>query len=136
MGFQHHSTPKKAGLRATHGFLKAKGIEHFKTDLFKHFGVGKSRGYEIINEPEEFNERTFHSSFRETRGRKKLFDSEALATIEKFLESNGFDGRTVPYEALPAAAGLDINPPPSARTVRRAVGSLWGVSGGLHGGVF
>lgn len=122
MGFQHHTTPKKAKLKGAYSFLTAKGIPHYKTDLFKHFKVSRATGYRFLNEDDEYGDRTFHSSFKETRGRKKLFDSEALATIEKFLESNGFDGRTVSYAALPAAAGLDIDASP--RTIRRAIGSL------------
>jgi hypothetical protein len=124
MGFQHHSTPKKGGLKATRGFLQAKRIEHFKTDLFQHFKVGCTQGYKILNESDKYGERTFYSSFKETRGRKKTIDSEALTIIERFLENNRFNGRTVPYAALPAAAGLDIDPLPSARTIQRAVGSL------------
>lgn len=45
-----------------------------------------------------------------------------MKTIESFIESNGFDGRTIPYAAIPAAAGLDLDV--SAKTVRRALGSL------------
>ncbi|KAK3950962.1 hypothetical protein QBC32DRAFT_371544 [Pseudoneurospora amorphoporcata] len=65
--------------------------------------------------------RTFHnaSNFKETRGRKKKLTPKALAILERFLESNGFDGRTIPWEGLPRAAGLDIEV--SGETVRRAV---------------
>ncbi|KAK4233043.1 hypothetical protein C8A03DRAFT_48281 [Achaetomium macrosporum] len=97
MGYSHHMTPTKAMIQGAVEFLEAKKIPHFKSDVFKQFGVSYPTGWRYLREPDSHGSRTYDSAFR----------TADLATIERFLESTGFDGRTV-----------------SARTVRRAVGSL------------
>jgi transposase len=122
MGYPYHTTPKKAKIQGAVEFLEAKKIPHFKSDIFKQFGVSYPTGWRYLREPDSYGSRTYHSAFPDRRGRKSKISDQDLATIERFIESNGFDGRTIPYAALPAAAGLDLDV--SARTVRRAVGSL------------
>ncbi|KAK4120605.1 hypothetical protein N657DRAFT_701208 [Parathielavia appendiculata] len=122
MGYPHCTTPKKAKVEGAVEFLEANKIPHFKSDVFKQFGVTHPTGWRYLREAESYGSRTYHSAFPDRRGRKSKTSDRDLATIECFIESNDFDGRTVPYAALPAAAGLDLDV--SARTVRRAVGSL------------
>ncbi|KAK3306050.1 uncharacterized protein B0T15DRAFT_217152 [Chaetomium strumarium] len=122
MGYSHHTTPTKAKIQGAVEFLEAKKIPHFESDVIKQFGVSYPTGWRYLREPDSYGSRTYHSAFSDRRGRKSKISDQDLATIERFLESNGFDGRTVPYASLPAAAGLDLDI--SARTVRRAVGSL------------
>ncbi|KAL2136146.1 hypothetical protein VTI74DRAFT_5199 [Chaetomium olivicolor] len=118
----HYSTPKKAGIRGTIEYLESRRIPHFKSDVFRFFGASYHSGWRALAEPEEKSDRTFHSAFADTRGRKKKISDEELAVIKRFIDSNGFDGRTVPWAALLAAAGLDIDV--SADTVCRSVKDL------------
>jgi hypothetical protein len=119
MGFQHHTTPKKARVQGICDYLKHIGRTGFHNDVFRDQGVSRTSGWRILAQPREQDNRTFHSIFPDTRGRKKKISNEDLATIERFLDNNGHDGRTIPWACLPAAAGLDIDV--SAETVRRAV---------------
>jgi hypothetical protein len=48
MGNSHHPTPKKSEVLGTISFLEKEKIPHFKSRVFKHFGVSYTQGWEII----------------------------------------------------------------------------------------
>ncbi len=127
MGIAHHSTPKKSRVAGTVDFLRHHGLLGTsqlttKEQVFRFHQVSHTQGYQILSQPQHLKARTFHSNYLETRGRKKKLDHEALIQIERCLDEGGFDSRTLPWEAIPAAAGLDIDV--SGRTVRRALPEL------------
>ena len=122
MGFQHHLTPKKVRVQALCDHYSKLGKKRYHEAIFRECGVSHTAGWNILRQPREYDGRTFHSTFPETRGRKKLISKEDLAVIERFIDTNSFDGRTVPWAGLPAAAGLDLEV--SGETVRRAVKDL------------
>ena len=115
-------TPKKARIQGTCDFLDAKGIFYSHNDIFRFHRVCKTSGWKALRESRDFDSRTFHSTFAETRGRKKKLSQNDLKRLEQFLESNGFDGRTITWDSLPAAAGLDVEV--SGETVRRALKTI------------
>ena len=115
-------TPKKARVKGTIDFLEAKGIPHFKSEVFQFHGVGHNAGWKILRQNDLHDSRTHHSVSLDHRGRKKKLSNQDLAVIEKFIDDNGFDGRTIPWAGLPAAAGLDVEC--HGETVRRAVKDL------------
>ncbi|KAK4034025.1 hypothetical protein C8A01DRAFT_49492 [Parachaetomium inaequale] len=104
MGVGHHSTPKKSRPTAYQQ----------RKQVFWFHGVSHTASYRILGEPRDLDPRTFHSNYLESRGRKKKLDQQALKQTERCIDKGGFDGRTLPWEAIPAAAGLDIEV--SART--------------------
>jgi hypothetical protein len=124
MGLTHLLTPKKVRIQATCDFLDKHRIAYSHNDVFRFHGTSKRTGWRILSEPRMLDGRTHHSLYPKTdaRGRKQKITREMLAQIERFIDSNGFDGRTVPWAGLPAAAGLDIQV--SGRTVQRAVKDL------------
>jgi len=122
MGAPHHSTPKKARVQGTCDFLDAKGIKYSHNEIFRFHGVSKRTGWRHLAAPRGHDSRTYHSTFPDRRGRKKKLSPENLAIIERFIDENGFDGRTTPWAGVPAAAGLDLDL--SGETVRRAVKDL------------
>ena len=98
MGRVHYlTTPKKAKIREA---LLSRPPGVHKTDIFRRFNISHTTGYKILHEPEERECRTLCGP--ETRGRKKLLSESDVQQIVHFVENNGFDGRTVPYAALPA----------------------------------
>ena len=111
----HHTTPTKARVKGTIEYLEAQGIPHSKSEVFQFHGVGKNAGWKILRQ----DDRTHHSIFPD---RKKKLSNEDLAVIERFIDNNGLDGRTIPWAGLPTAAGLDIGY--HGETVRRAVKDL------------
>ncbi len=126
MGIAHHSTPKKSRVAGTIDFLRStgqlgQGRLFSKEQVFRFHQLSHTQGHQILSQPQLLT-RTFHSNYPETRGRKRKLDHEALIQIERCLDEGGFDSRTLPWEAIPAAAGLDIDV--SARTVRRALREL------------
>jgi len=71
MGFQHHITPKKAKVKGIVDYLKARGIPYFKSDIFRFYGVGKTRGWAILSENDTITgNRTYYLVFIDRRGRK------------------------------------------------------------------
>jgi hypothetical protein len=127
IGIHHHSTPKKCRVAGTVDFLRStshlsRGRLFTKEHVFRHNNVSHATGYRILGQPPNLEPRTFHSNYVDTRGRKKKLDHEALIQIERYIDEGGFDGRTLPWEAIPAAAGLDIEV--YGRTVRRALREL------------
>ncbi len=92
----HYSTPKKIRIRGTIAFLEAHGIPHFKNDVFRFHGASRRAGWRALAESGDLDARTFHSTYLETRGRKKKLSNEDLAVIEQFIDNNGFDGCTIP----------------------------------------
>ncbi|KAH8746951.1 hypothetical protein F5883DRAFT_584982 [Diaporthe sp. PMI_573] len=112
----HKDTPKKNRLIGAIQFADSLPTRHFRSDIFKQFGFGKSAGWRALRE-EHSDHRTFNHAFEETRGRPKALSDDNLAVLERFIESEGFITRTTPWEAMPAAAGLDLDPPPSKWTI-------------------
>ena len=49
--FQHeYSTPTKAKVQAVSEFNNAHGIFYFKSDVFRNFGVERSRGWAMLKD--------------------------------------------------------------------------------------
>ncbi|KAK3303171.1 uncharacterized protein B0T15DRAFT_560036 [Chaetomium strumarium] len=127
MGFQHHRTPKNRIVGTINYFrqngLLGQGRLFTKESVFQHHGVSHTTSHRILQRIAEHPEsRTFHNTHAETPGRKKLLDNEALKQTERYIKQGGFEGRTLPWKAIPAAAGLDIDV--SACTVHRALREL------------
>ncbi|KAK3936994.1 hypothetical protein QBC46DRAFT_222869, partial [Diplogelasinospora grovesii] len=111
--------------QGTVDFLRQTGLlgtHATKEQVFRAHGVSHAVGYRILGRTCDIEPRTFHKTFAETRGRKKKLDHQALIQIERCIDEGGFDGRTLSWEGIPAAAGHDIEV--SARTVRRALREL------------
>ncbi|KAK4122584.1 hypothetical protein N657DRAFT_664494 [Parathielavia appendiculata] len=119
-----YSTPKKVRIQGAIDFLEAKGIPHHKNDIFRFYGASRRSGWRALAEPREFDGRRLgHTILRpEQRGRPSKLSASEFAVIERFIDNNGFDGHTVPWAGLPAAAGLDVDV--CRETVRRAVKDL------------
>lgn len=111
------STPKKAKIQGVCDFLDHKAIPYSHNDVFKWAGVSKTTGWRILKEDRRLNARTFHSNFQETRGRKLKLSDDDVRVMERFIEENGFDSRSLRWEELPAAAGLNLDV--CGETVRR-----------------
>ncbi|KAK4237894.1 hypothetical protein C8A03DRAFT_15612 [Achaetomium macrosporum] len=125
--FHHHSPTTKYKVQGTVDFLRDRGLLgqgrlFTKEQIFEHFNVSHSAGYRILGTPRDLEPRTFHSDHPDPRGRKKKLDHQALVQIERCIDQGVFDGRTLPWEAIPRAASLDVEV--SGRTVQRAIREL------------
>ncbi|KAK4101164.1 hypothetical protein N658DRAFT_496456 [Parathielavia hyrcaniae] len=120
MGYAHQLALREARIQGTCDFLDKQGISYSHNDVFKFFGTSRSTGWRILRQPRNQDARERHSV--ENRGRKKKLTAEMVAQIEKFIEDNGFDGRTITWAGLPAAAGVDVDV--HGETVRRALKHL------------
>jgi hypothetical protein len=89
-------TPKKARVKGTVDFLEANGIPHFKSRVFQFYGVGKNSSWNILRQNDLEDSRTHHSVMPDRRGRKKKISDNDLSILERFIDDNGFDGRTIP----------------------------------------
>lgn len=104
---KHYSTPKKVKIQATIDFLEAKGIPHHKNDVFKFWGASRRSGWRALAEPRELDGHIHsHSSRLDPRGRPKKLSTEDLAIIDRFIDTNGLDGRTVSWAGFRPLQGL------------------------------
>lgn len=123
---EHHNTSKQDRILGALDYLQSKKIPHSKNDVFKHFNVGKSSGYKILREAQQLenpaDQRNFHQTHIETRGRKRILTPSRLAAIERLIETDSFNAHTIPWAAMPAAAGLNVEL--SGETIRRAIKTI------------
>ena len=121
MGRGPLETPVKSAIREA---IFRRRSNESKNDIFRQFGISKKTGYRILREPpKRMSRRLGNSIFPETRGRPKILSEFDVTEIVYFIENNGYDGRTIPYTALPAAAGIEKEC--SGETVRLAL-KTWG----------
>ncbi|KAL8296168.1 hypothetical protein RB594_003633 [Gaeumannomyces avenae] len=118
---RHHNTPKRARIQAVADYLDSHSIPYNKSDLFRREGVSRRSGLEILAEDRTLDARTFHNrpGGTETRGRKPIFSEEDIDKMEATIIENGYDGRSLTWAELPAAAGLDKQA--SVNTIRKAM---------------
>ena len=117
---KHWDTPSKGGLQAQAKLLKAKNLRSTITTsltrrrLFTGQGVPPTSGYRITNsiDPRRLGNSEIRS---ETRGRKKQCTERDIRAVEKVLWQEGFDGRTLSWDALALETGVEV----SGRTLRR-----------------
>lgn len=119
-----HTDPSiKDKLLGTIGYLEAKNIPYYKSEVFRHFNITKTTGWRILQDARTYGP-DGHRKFRqvETRGRRRVLTPQRLAAIERLIESEGFNVQPIPWAGIPEAAGLDVAA--SGETVRRAVKTL------------
>lgn len=118
--YHHFDTPKKARVKGAVAYARMQkeryGHDFCYNDIFRICGVSRTRGYEIIKSPED---RTFHNTCEETRGRKTALSADDLDKIESTLRPEGCEARRLPYTELLPAAGIDKEISP--HTIRRAL---------------
>ena len=78
----HYATPAKAHLLGIASFLEGHHIPYFKTDLFRHFGISKTRGWDILFQGPEHERRHLTPK---TRGRKPIIMPEDLGKMEAII---------------------------------------------------
>jgi len=64
-------------------FLEATGIPFFKEDIFHYFGVGHTRGWEILQD----SSTQYHNNpkIEEQHGRKHLISTKDLKELERII---------------------------------------------------
>ncbi|KAK4121032.1 hypothetical protein N657DRAFT_658058 [Parathielavia appendiculata] len=80
----------------TISFLEKRNIPHFKSRVFRHFGVSQRQGWEIVRQ--QRNQRNLqdepdHPDLEETHGRKRILIPDDLYTMEKPIWEYGFEAR-------------------------------------------
>ncbi len=117
--YQHHDTPTKAGIRSVVDYLDSHGIKHPKEQVFKHFGVSITQGYDILN---DITSRRHHNNpeSSESRGRKTIITREQIKEMERILENEGITGRALTWEQLGMEAGVEA----SGRTIQRTMQTM------------
>ncbi|KAG5816329.1 hypothetical protein H9Q74_011198, partial [Fusarium xylarioides] len=78
----------------------------------------RKQGYEILKG--EFD-RTFHSTYVKTRGRKKLLSEDSKDKLEKLYDEEGFEAKRLSWTNAAIEAGIEMEV--STDTVRTAAAS-------------
>ncbi|KAG5743804.1 hypothetical protein H9Q72_014515 [Fusarium xylarioides] len=86
--------------------------------IFSHCKVSRKQGYEILKG--EFD-RTFHSTYVKTRGRKKLLSEDSKDKLEKLYDEEGFEAKRLSWTNAAIEAGIEMEV--STDTVRTAAAS-------------
>ena len=117
----HYSTPTKASVWAAVHFADRMKLPYYKEDIFRTFNVSRTRGYEMLRN-EDFSSRQLHNNpdHKETRGRKSLISSVKIREMERILEEEGIEARSLTWQQLGYEVGLDC----SGRTIQRAMGTM------------
>ena len=84
-----HETPRKARVKGAIDYMEARGILHFKVDVFRFNGVSKTRGWEMLKNDNELDDRQHHNSMQEHRGRKPILSAKDLLNVEKYPQEEG-----------------------------------------------
>jgi hypothetical protein len=117
--YKEYSIPVKAKVQGTVEFLEAQNIPYFKNDVFRHFGVSKSSGYEMLQEGHSARRQdTLHE--HNPSHRPKAITFEKIKEMESILEKEGFEGKVLTWEQIAMEVGLDL----SWRTVKRTLGTM------------
>ncbi|KAF2627901.1 hypothetical protein BU25DRAFT_431205 [Macroventuria anomochaeta] len=90
-----HDTPKRSKVQGAVEYLEAKGIPHYKEDIFQHFEVSHCQGWAMISD-------------------------DSLQNIERMIQDEGFEVRAYTWDTLAYEAGLSC----SGRTLQRALGRM------------
>ena len=120
-----YETPQKAQVCSIAAWEDSKPFNERQTrrEIFKHCEVSEREGYEILREG---TLRRHHNdpTKAETRGSKHLLSEEDISKLEKLVWENGFEGRTMTWEALAEEAGVRGRGQEyiSGKTVQRALG--------------
>ena len=105
---------KRAELLAIKRFRDAKELPFSNEDLFKYVGVSCTVGYRIFKDKPR--------PLEENRGRPRALSKEQVDHLVAFLETEGYEGRTLPWDELPGLAGIEFptrSKPPSSHTIKK-----------------
>ncbi len=105
----------KFKVQGTIEYLRAKGIRHTKQDVFEHFGVARTRGYEMLGNRDR---RKRKPGDPETRGRPTKLSKESINRMDEILQAWGIQGRAMTWKGLAAEAEV---PNVSWRTIQRTM---------------
>ncbi|KAH8645497.1 hypothetical protein BX600DRAFT_519508 [Xylariales sp. PMI_506] len=114
---KQHAESARAAIKCTKSFLDAQGLKYSNRQLFKHFGVPEATGRRILQEQTRAPQGNEYVN--ENRGRKRILSEEDIQKIENFLYYGGCEGRRLPWEALPGAAGVDYQG--TSRTTQKTI---------------
>ena len=101
-------------------FCQKMGILFFKADVFRTFGVENRRGHELLKGESSARRHHNESEDSEKRGRHRIISLKQIREIERILEEESMEGRSLTWEQLGYEIGLECN----GRTVKRAMGTM------------
>src|SRR4051794_11825873 len=85
-GATHHTTPKKSRVLGACEYLDVKGIKGAKADVFQHFNVSKSRGWEILHQGRDRRGFTYERDHIESRRRPLKISPEDIRRLKRIIE--------------------------------------------------
>ena len=112
-------TPVKARIQGAIDFLKSEGITGKNEAVFQANGVSHATGYRILRSSKP---RTLKNdpTREETRRGHNNITPERICEMEKILENEGLEGRSLTWMQL----GFEAQVEASEATIRRAMGTL------------
>jgi hypothetical protein len=120
----HYDTPNKAKVRGAVEFLEAKGIPHFKSEVFDHFIVKHRQGWAMISEASE-DRRHRNTNGEEHRGRPRKITNQQLKEMDRIICEEGFEAWKLSWEELGWEAGVEGV---TTRTIPHAMGNTMSYS--------
>jgi hypothetical protein len=115
--YEHYETPTKAKIRGAVEFLEAKGIPHYKSDVFRHFNVTHRRGWAMLSK-DATNRRRTNTELQETRGRPPKITNQQLKEMDRIIKEEGYEARKLSWLDLAYEAGIEGV---STRTISKAM---------------
>jgi hypothetical protein len=118
--FCQYDTPTKARVRGAVEFLEAKGIPHFKQEVFDFFGVSKARGWAILDNTSDRRHHNDPEVKRDHRGRPKALSAKEIHQVDRFLRDYGWEARVLTWDQLAEECELGV----CGATLRKHMGSM------------
>lgn len=119
-GGSNYFTSTRAKVRGAIQFCEKMGIQNFKEDVFRTFGVSSRQGWEFLRNNASSRRRHNDPSKEETRGRKSVVSPEKIREMERIVETEGIEARAYKWEQLEYGVGLES----SGRTIRKAMETM------------
>lgn len=120
---QRIDTPKKNRILGACEFSRKHGKVIPYTHIFEQNGISKSAGFRLLRRENGGRRRdqaprllTYVGPPRAGKGHRRTLTDEDVDKLVEYLETGGFEARTMNYKQLVEAAGLDVSVP--VRTVQ------------------
>lgn len=118
---KHFTTPQKAKVQGTIEYLEAKHIPYSKEEVFQHFDVGRTQGYEILKIPSARRVQNDPSRTDARSESHRKVTKEHVQQIEEWFEAGTEHGELDAHWLPPATLAYELDVDVSKRAMQKVI---------------